>query len=123
MPWTYSSIVSGSKCNGAAADTTSACAPLRDFYKLNVLSILHRMIVDHLLVGQNPGSEPKFKLVHLMNEVTEAMAEKYCQVAILVAPAQISHVQDISEQLERMPPKSTFFYPKLLSVLVFNPLT
>jgi uncharacterized protein (DUF1015 family) len=37
-------------------------------------------------------------------------------------PAQIEHVQAISEELERMPPKSTFFYPKLLSGLVFNPL-
>lgn len=87
------------------------------------VSLLHRQIVDHLIVGANPGSEPKFQFVHLMNEVTEAMAEKACQLAVLVNPAGMEHVQSISAELERMPPKSTFFYPKLLSGLVFNPLT
>ena len=87
------------------------------------VSLLHRLIVDHLIVGANPGSEPKFKFVHLMNEVTEAMSEKSCQLAVLVNPAGMDHVQSISAELERMPPKSTFFYPKLLSGLVFNPLT
>jgi uncharacterized protein (DUF1015 family) len=46
-----------------------------------------------------------------------------CVLAILLLPAQFDHVQTISEELERMPPKSTFFYPKLLSGLVFNPLS
>ena len=87
------------------------------------VSLLHRLIVDHLLVGANPGSDPKFKFVHLMDEVTDAMADKSCQLAILVMPAQMEDVQAISAELERMPPKSTFFYPKLLSGLVFNPLT
>lgn len=87
------------------------------------VSLLHRMIVDHLIVGSNDGSEPKFKFVHLMDEVTEAMAAKSCQLAVLVNPAGMDHVQAISAELERMPPKSTFFYPKLLSGLVFNPLT
>jgi len=87
------------------------------------VSLLHRMIVDHLIVGANEGSKPKFKFVHLMDEVTEAMTAKSCQLAVLVNPAGMGHVQSISAELERMPPKSTFFYPKLLSGLVFNPLT
>jgi uncharacterized protein (DUF1015 family) len=86
------------------------------------VSILHRQIVDHLLKGNHPEADPKFKFVHLMDEVNTGMTEKTCQLAILVMPAQIEHVQAISEELERMPPKSTFFYPKLLSGLVFNPL-
>lgn len=87
------------------------------------VSLLHRLIIDHLIVGANPDSEPKYKFVHLMNEVTEAMSGKSCQLAVLVNPAGMEHVQSISAELERMPPKSTFFYPKLLSGLVFNPLT
>jgi uncharacterized protein (DUF1015 family) len=58
-----------------------------------------------------------------MNEVTDAMTARTCQLAVLVNPAGMDHVQAISAELERMPPKSTFFYPKLLSGLVFNPLT
>ncbi|MHC4880039.1 MAG: DUF1015 domain-containing protein [Planctomycetota bacterium] len=87
------------------------------------VSILHRLIVDHLLKSKYPDAEPAYRFVHLMDEVSEAMAEKSCQLAILVMPAEIEHVQAISENLERMPPKSTYFYPKLLSGLVFNPLS
>ena len=32
------------------------------------------------------------------------------------------HVEQIAGNLEKMPPKSTYFYPKLLSGLVFHSL-
>jgi uncharacterized protein (DUF1015 family) len=34
----------------------------------------------------------------------------------------MEHVEAIASNLEKMPPKSTYFYPKLLSGLVLNPL-
>jgi uncharacterized protein (DUF1015 family) len=37
-------------------------------------------------------------------------------------PATVEHVRLISQHGERMPAKSTYFYPKLLSGLVINPL-
>ena len=40
----------------------------------------------------------------------------------LVMPATVEHIRAISSHGERMPAKSTFFYPKLLSGLVINPL-
>ena len=40
----------------------------------------------------------------------------------LVPPATMDHVEQIAGNLEKMPPKSTYFYPKLLSGLVFNSL-
>ena len=42
--------------------------------------------------------------------------------AALVMPATVDHIRTISEHGERMPAKSTYFYPKLLSGLVVNPL-
>jgi hypothetical protein len=36
--------------------------------------------------------------------------------------ATMGHVEQIAGGLEKMPPKSTFFFPKLLSGLVFNSL-
>ena len=38
------------------------------------------------------------------------------------AEATMDHVAQIAGNLEKMPPKSTYFYPKLLSGLVLNPL-
>ena len=36
-------------------------------------------------------------------------------------PATVDHIRSISEHGERMPAKSTYFYPKLLSGLVIQP--
>ena len=50
------------------------------------------------------------------------MAARGCDLACLVPPARMAHVETIASNLETMPPKSTYFYPKLLSGLVLNPL-
>lgn len=44
------------------------------------------------------------------------------EVAFLMRPTPVSQVQDVAASGENMPPKSTFFYPKLLTGLLFNPL-
>jgi hypothetical protein len=38
-----------------------------------------------------------------------------CQLAALAPPARMGNVEEIAGTLEKMPPKSTYFYPKLLS--------
>ena len=54
--------------------------------------------------------------------VTDAAAAKRCQLAAVVPPATMNHVEQIAGHLEKMPPKSTYFYPKLLTGLLFNSL-
>jgi uncharacterized protein (DUF1015 family) len=66
--------------------------------------------------------KPTCRYVHLLAEVTEAFAGRSCGLAVLVPPATMDHVARIAGNLEKMPPKSTYFYPKLLSGLVFNSL-
>jgi len=44
------------------------------------------------------------------------------ELAALVMPATLEQIRAISNAAERMPAKSTYFYPKLLSGLVINPL-
>jgi uncharacterized protein (DUF1015 family) len=85
------------------------------------VSILHVLVLDKL-VPERLGGQPTCRYVHLLREVTDDVAEKRCQLAALVPPATMQHVEQIAGHLEKMPPKSTYFYPKLLSGLVFNPL-
>lgn len=85
------------------------------------VSILHVLVLEHLL-PRALGGQPACRYVHLVREVTEAVAARACSLAVLVPPARMDHVADIAGNLEKMPPKSTYFYPKLLSGLVFNPL-
>ena len=45
------------------------------------------------------------------------------QVAFLLRPTPVEQVRAVAASGETMPPKSTYFFPKLLSGLVFNPLS
>jgi uncharacterized protein (DUF1015 family) len=45
------------------------------------------------------------------------------QVAFLLRPTPVEQVREVAAAAETMPPKSTYFFPKLLSGLLFNPLS
>ncbi|MCL4201082.1 MAG: DUF1015 family protein [Pirellulaceae bacterium] len=88
------------------------------------VSILHRLVIENLLEARDL---PKCEYVHLVDEVLDLIQNGDPQgghfgLAALVMPATLEHIRTISEHGERMPAKSTYFYPKLLSGLVFNPL-
>jgi uncharacterized protein (DUF1015 family) len=91
----------------------------RDWQGLGV-SILHRLLIETILGGKDL---PKPRYVHLVEEVVESLdSEEKFPLAALVMPATVGHIRTISEHAERMPAKSTYFYPKLLSGMVINPL-
>ncbi len=84
------------------------------------VSILHRLLVENLLGGKD---WPKPRYVHLVDEVIEQSGNGASSLwRVLVMPATVDHIRSISEHGERMPAKSTYFYPKLLSGMVINPL-
>jgi len=87
------------------------------------VSVLHVLVLNKLIPDSLGLTEPPpCKYVHLMREVTDAMAAKSCQLAALVPPATMGHVEEIAGGREKMPAKSTYFYPKLLTGLVFHSL-
>jgi uncharacterized protein (DUF1015 family) len=83
------------------------------------VSLLHRLIVDDLLGCKDL---PKPTYVHLIEEVVDGLRTGEYPLAAVVMPATVEDVRTISTGGERMPAKSTYFYPKLLSGLVINPL-
>ncbi|MFM9026140.1 MAG: DUF1015 domain-containing protein [Planctomycetaceae bacterium] len=83
------------------------------------VAILHRLLVGELL-GAKAIPTPGY--VHLVREVVEGLETGRYPLAALVMPATVEDIRTVSETGERMPAKSTYFYPKLASGLVFNPL-
>jgi uncharacterized protein (DUF1015 family) len=83
------------------------------------VAVLHRLIVDTLLAANDL---PKPRYVHLVEEVVQGLETGEFPLAALVMPATVDHIRTISQHGERMPAKSTYFYPKLLGGLVINPL-
>lgn len=119
---------------GTAADNTWILARLTDSSPMATLaaehsvtwqslgvSMLHKLLLEELIFKQFAG-DAKLDYVHRVDEATSALNARSHQVACLVAPATIEHVQEIAAGRETMPPKSTYFYPKLLSGMVSHSL-
>jgi uncharacterized protein (DUF1015 family) len=45
------------------------------------------------------------------------------QAAFILRATPVDQVREVAAAGETMPPKSTYFFPKLLSGMVFNPLS
>ena len=86
------------------------------------VSRLHGQIIDGKLAPHVGQKTLACRYVHSLDEAAAAVTGGTCKLACLVPPADINDVEQIASGGEQMPPKSTFFYPKLLSGLVFNPL-
>jgi uncharacterized protein (DUF1015 family) len=54
--------------------------------------------------------------------VFQQVKKNKCDFAFFLKPMQVKEVATCAQAGLRMPPKSTFFYPKVLSGLVINPL-
>lgn len=80
------------------------------------VSILHKLVIEQLL------KTGICDYVHSLNEVEQAVQQQSCQVICLVPRVKMQHVETIASQHETMPPKSTYFYPKVATGLVFNSL-
>ncbi|KAA5540652.1 DUF1015 domain-containing protein [Roseiconus nitratireducens] len=118
------------KATDQAAQRMKELAPSQsDDWRALGVSLLHRLVIDDLL---GCAGHPKPTYVHEVSETIEGLQGKGSQaesegdepytLAALVMPAKLEHVEAISLHKERMPAKSTYFYPKLLSGLTFNPL-
>ena len=52
----------------------------------------------------------------------DAVAGGRCRLVVLMRATPVGQIVDVAEAGESMPAKSTFFHPKLPSVLVIHPL-
>ncbi|MFN6128734.1 MAG: DUF1015 domain-containing protein [Planctomycetota bacterium] len=89
------------------------------------VAVLHRLVFEDAL-GLREMPKPTY--VHQVQEVIDGLHGKLegnltYPLAALVMPATIEHIRKVSLHQERMPAKSTYFYPKLVSGLVVHPLT
>ena len=88
------------------------------------VTILHGVLLQHVL-GLSPASQERQENLRYVKDAADAVAQLAAgeaQAAILLNPTLMAQVRAVAEAGEVMPQKSTFFYPKLPSGLVFNPL-
>jgi uncharacterized protein (DUF1015 family) len=93
-------------------------APLRE---LDV-STLHLLILEHIL-GMAPDEQAKAENIRYSQDeefVLQALEKEDYQAAFILNATKAEEIQVIVASGEKMPQKSTYFYPKLLSGLVVN---
>ena len=84
------------------------------------VAILHSLILDRALgiTADMVEKEQHVSYARHADEVWAALPK--AQAAFLLNPTKLSEVKVISEKGERMPQKSTDFYPKLLTGFIMN---
>lgn len=88
------------------------------------LSLLHKIVVSDI-IGFSDEDQMKqngIKYIKKEEEAFEAVENNRAEVIFIMATPKIKDIKDVSQEGYRMPQKSTYFYPKLLSGLAINPL-
>ncbi len=88
------------------------------------VSVAHTLLVEALL-GINVADVTEGKYIRYTLDANEALQDVKAgkaQAALLLNPTRVKQICDVSDVEERMPHKSTYFYPKLITGLVLNPL-
>jgi uncharacterized protein (DUF1015 family) len=108
--------------NQAIAD--AALAAHSQPYRHLDTGVLETLILKNAL-GMSDEDISHFNGMFYARDTDEAVAmvkEGGYDAAFIMRPTPVRQVRELAAEGENMPPKSTFFYPKLLTGLLFNPL-
>ena len=84
------------------------------------VSVLHRLVLEDLL-NLTPGGDPgEVSYVRSLDDTFADVQSGRSQLAVLMNPTCMKDVRDVANAGEKMPQKSSYFDPKLLSGLVFQ---
>ena len=84
------------------------------------VTILHAVVIEHLLGIDKAAQEAKTNLAYFKDTAAAIAQRGQGQVLFLMNPTPVEQVRQVSDAGEVMPQKSTFFFPKIASGIVFN---
>jgi len=97
------------------------CAPQRsDAFRRLALAFLHSWLIDRVLAGQ--AAEP-ITIRYTPDAAEACAAVDPATTAVLVQPCTMAELMAVCQASDTMPPKSTYFYPKLATGLLLYRLT
>lgn len=95
-----------------------------DVLKKLDLTVLHKVLITKELgySEEDQMSQNGIKYIKQESEAFDMIDSGKAEASFIMAYPKIKDIKEISEAGYRMPQKSTYFYPKLLSGIVINPL-
>jgi uncharacterized protein (DUF1015 family) len=89
--------------------------------QLDVIVLTGLLLNDCLgITKEDMDNDKLIKYVSNMGDAISLIESGDCKMAFLLNPTKIDQVKDVAGAFLTMPRKSTFFYPKVISGLVFN---
>ncbi len=92
-----------------------------ELYKRLDVSVVDHVILEELL-GLAIEDDVKISYNYDRQDAVDKVLSGECQLAFIISPVRAETIKAIADAGDRMPRKSTYFYPKLPSGLVFNRL-
>jgi uncharacterized protein (DUF1015 family) len=84
------------------------------------VTILHQLIFDRMLkIKEKVAKRDNIVYTRETDHAVKLVNEEGYQIAFFLNPPRIEQIKDVARSHDRMPRKTTYFYPKLLSGLVF----
>jgi uncharacterized protein (DUF1015 family) len=106
------------------APVERALPGMSDAYRRLDAAILETLLLSGGLGMSAADVEAKRGIAYTAS-ASDAIAslDRGADAAFLMRPTPVEQVREVAAAGETMPPKSTYFYPKLLTGIVFNPLS
>jgi uncharacterized protein (DUF1015 family) len=108
----------------SAEPADSALADHSETYRRLDTAVLEKLVLEGAL-GMTEDDISHQRGLGYARDIDEVMAGVRSgdyEIAFLLRPTPVEQVRGVAEAGETMPPKSTYFYPKVLTGLLFNPL-
>jgi uncharacterized protein (DUF1015 family) len=91
-----------------------------EWKRLNV-TVLHFLVFDHILhIDEFSANDRNIIYTRDEDYAINLVDQGECDIVFFQLPTKVAEVQNIAKGGDRMPHKSTYFYPKLLTGLVIN---
>ena len=86
------------------------------------VTVLHSLVLEKLMGidKENMANQKNLTYTRSMEEALESVQKGQSQCAFLLNPTRVTEIRDVAAAGEKMPQKSTYFYPKLITGLVMN---
>jgi len=88
------------------------------------VAVTHRLVLEELLGlrAEDMTAGTHIQYTRDAQQALDAVRKGDAQAALLLNATRVRQICDIAEADDRMPQKSTYFYPKLITGLVMNPV-
>lgn len=86
------------------------------------VNVLHNIILERVLGidKENMANQTNLSYTRSFEEAIESVDKKESNCAFIINPTRVAEIGEVALAGEKMPQKSTYFYPKLITGLVVN---